>query len=61
MVRSLTGLTFFIPPSPGGPETVWPAEKKEEGAIPYQSPVRKAAVIRWGTEEHQISQKLALL
>lgn len=32
MVRRLTDL-FFILPSPGGPETVWAAENKEQGAV----------------------------
>lgn len=61
MVRRLTGLMFFILPLPGGLATVWTAEKKEQGAIPYQAPVRKVAVVSRGMEEHQVSQRLALL
>lgn len=53
MVRRLTGLIFFILPSPGGLETVWMVEKKEQGTIPYQPPVRKAAVVCWSTKPHR--------
>lgn len=58
MVRRLTGLMFFILPSPSSLETVWAVEKRtRENREPSRvSPSEEAAVVRWGTEGNRISE-----
>lgn len=57
MVRRLTGLVFFILPSPGSLETVWAVERRtrENREPSHVSPSEEVAVVCWGTEGSRIS------